>query len=73
MALTERERLIISVANALTIYAIKRSENAMPPSATPHQFVLDAVPERVRGNLTADTIDDVFAALSGAQGPPNGS
>ena len=73
MALTERERLVISVANALTIYSIKRSENAIPPSTTPHKFVLDAIPDSMRGGLTADTIDEVFASLSGAQIPPNGS
>ncbi|MCE2509186.1 MAG: hypothetical protein J4G04_07845 [Nitrosopumilaceae archaeon] len=73
MVLTERERLIISVANALTIYAIKRSENSIPLSTTPHRFVLDAIPESMRGGLTADTVDEVFTSLSGAQSPPNGS
>lgn len=72
MSLTERERLIISVANTLTIYAIKRSEDAIPASTTPHRFVLDAVPEHMRDGLTADIIDEVFASLL-AQGTPNGS
>ena len=72
MALTERERLIVSVANALTIYAIKRSEGAIPASTTPHRFVLDAIPDSMRDGLTADIIDEVFASLF-AQGPPNGS
>ena len=73
MALTKRERLVISVANALTIYSIKRSENAIPLSTTPHKFVLDAIPDSMRDGLTADIIDEVFASLSGAQIPPNGS
>lgn len=64
MALSERERLVAHVANALTVYAIRRSENALPPSVTPHQFVLDVTPDDLRGGLTADIIDDVFAALN---------
>ena len=64
MVLSERERLIASVANALTIYAIRRSEDAIPLSTTPHQFVLDMVPQPLRERLTANIIDEVFVALN---------
>ena len=64
MALSERELLITSVANALTIYAIRRSEDAIPLRTTPHQFVMDTVPQPFRERLTADIIDEVFAALN---------
>ena len=64
MALSERERLVAHVANALTVYSMRRSENALPQSATSHQFVLDVIPDELRGRLTADIIDDVFASLT---------
>ena len=64
MTLSERERLVAHVANALTVYSIRRSENALPQYATPHQFVLDVIPDELRDRLTADIIDDVFASLS---------
>lgn len=73
MSLTDRERLVVAVANALTIYSIRRSESALPPSTTPHGFVLDAVPDSVKPAVTAEMIDEVFAALSGLQSEPNGS
>lgn len=60
---SEREKLLVYVARALTIYAVGRSENRIPPSVTPHKFVLDAVPESARGGVTADVIDEVFAIL----------
>lgn len=64
MALSERERLVAHVANALTVYAIRRSESTLPQSSTPHRFVLDAIPDDLRSTLTADIIDDVFTSLS---------
>ena len=64
MALTKRELLIVHVSNALTIYAIRRSENAIPQYATPHQFVLDAIPDHLKDELSAEMIDDVFASLN---------
>ena len=63
MALTDRERLIVSVANALTIYSIRRSESSIQPDMTPHQFVLDTLSKQMSGLLTAKIVDDVFAAL----------
>ena len=62
-ALSEREQMLVYVARALTMYAVGRSENRIPPTVVPHKFVLDAVPESIRGSITADVIDEVFAAL----------
>lgn len=68
MPLTEREQVVVAVANALTAYSMQRSDNRIPPSTTPHQFVLDNVPARVRSRVTASMIDEVFAALASAHG-----
>lgn len=64
MALTQRERAIVAVSNALTIYAIKRSENAISPNVPPHKFVLDNVQESIRPLVSADIIDDTYTALT---------
>lgn len=55
--------MLVYVARALTMYAMGRSENRIPPTVVPHKFVLDAVPESIREGITADIIDEVFAAL----------
>lgn len=68
MPLTDREQVIVAVANALTSYAIGRSEDRISPSTTPHQFVLDAVPASMRSHLSADMVDEVFAAILAANG-----
>lgn len=62
-ALSSREQMLVYVARALTMYAVGRSENRIPPAVVPHKFVLDAIPESIRGSVTADIIDEVFAAL----------
>lgn len=64
MALSGREKAIAAVSNALTIYSIRRSENSIPPHATPHKFVLDCVPDSLRPEISAELIDDVYTALS---------
>ncbi|MYB30364.1 MAG: hypothetical protein F4Y18_04935 [Cenarchaeum sp. SB0663_bin_5] len=64
MALTQRERVIVAVSNALTVYAIKRSENAIPSNVTPHKFVLDHVQESIRPLVSVDIIDDTYVALT---------
>ena len=61
--LSEREQMLVYVARALTVYAVGRSENRIPPTVVPHKFVLDAVPESIRDSITADIIDEVFAVL----------
>ena len=64
MALTQRERVIVAVSNALTIYAIKRSENAISSNVPPHKFVLDHVQESIRPLVSVDIIDDTYTALT---------
>lgn len=68
MPLTDREQVIVAVANALTSYAIGRSEDRIPTSATPHQFVLDAVPASMRSRVSAEMVDDIFVAILAANG-----
>lgn len=73
MALTYNERLVVAIANALTVYSIRCSESAIPPSTTPHGFVRQAVPDDMKHDITAAMIDDVFAAIAHGPDPSNGS
>lgn len=68
MPLTDRELVIVAVANALTSYAIGRSEDRISPSTTPHQFVLDTVPASMRPRVSAEMVDEVFVAIMVANG-----
>ena len=63
MALSNRESVIVRVSNALTIYAIGSAEGRIPAHTTPHQFVLDTVPDSARSDISADLVDEIFAAL----------
>lgn len=68
MPLTDREQVIVAVANALTSYAIGRSEDRISSSTTPHRFVLDAVPASLRPRVSAEMVDEVFVAILAANG-----
>ncbi|MXX20856.1 MAG: hypothetical protein F4Y82_06450 [Cenarchaeum sp. SB0665_bin_23] len=64
MALTQRERVLVVVSNALAIYAIKHSEGTISPNVTPHKFVLDHTPESIHHLISVDIIDDAYTALT---------
>ncbi len=66
MALTERERLVAMIANGITAYFFYSREGKITDNVTIFDFVLDAIPENLKPQITADLIDEVFAHVSKA-------
>lgn len=68
MPLTRREKAVAIVANGIAAYSLHSASGSLPPGTSLVDFVMRAVPDDVRGDVTADLIDDVFAYVSGAHG-----
>lgn len=77
--LTEREKIVTLVANGIAVYSILNERGEIPAggggddsgknggdSVTIYSFVLDAVPPPYRSEITAEIIDEVFAAVTSA-------
>ncbi len=56
------------VANGIAAYSLYGAKGSLPPGTSLVDFVMRAVPDDARGDVTADLIDDVFAYVSGAHG-----
>ncbi|HYL66639.1 MAG TPA: hypothetical protein VEU72_05760 [Nitrosopumilaceae archaeon] len=64
MALTNREKLIISISNAITLYSQKLQDDTLPQNQSVIDFILKTIPESSRSDLSMELIDDVFSFIS---------
>jgi len=64
MALTNRERLIILITNAITLYSKKMEEDSLSQNQSITDFVLKSIPEDLKPEISMELIDDVFSQIS---------
>jgi len=64
LALTNREKLIISISNAITLYSQKLQDDTLPQNQSVIDFILKTIPESSRSDLSMELIDDVFSFIS---------
>jgi hypothetical protein len=68
MALSNREKLLVVISNAISVYSMyTKDPQNLPKNITLIDFVLKATPEDLKKDLTMDLIDEVFAFVSKAQ------
>ena len=66
MALNTREKVIALVANAVAVYSVKQEEGNLPENVTLFEFILKAMPEELKPELSMEVIDEVFEYVSSA-------
>ena len=64
MTLTNREKIIISISNAIISYSQKLQEGTLPQNQSVIDFILKTIPENSKSELSMDLIDDVFSFIS---------
>jgi hypothetical protein len=64
MSLTNREKLIVTITNAITLYSKKIEEGSILQNQSIVDFVLKSVPDDLRSEMSMDLIDDVFSQIS---------
>ena len=64
MPLTNREKLIVLIANAITLYSKKMEDGSIPQNQSIVDFVRIAIPEDLKSELSMELIDDVISQIS---------
>ena len=64
MSLTNREKLIVLITNAITLYSKKMEEGNNPSNQSIVDFILKSIPEDLKPEMSIDLIDDVFSQVS---------
>lgn len=65
MALSNREKLLVVISNAISVYSVyTKNPDTMPKNMSMVDFILKATPENLKKELTMDLIDEVFAFVS---------
>ena len=64
MSLTNREKLIILITNAITLYSKKMEEVNTTQNQSIVDFVLKSIPDDLKSEISMELIDDVFSQIS---------
>ena len=64
MTLTSREKLIVSITNAVTLYSKKMEEGNISSNQSIVDFVLKSIPDYLKSEISMELIDDVFSQIS---------
>ena len=64
LALTSREKIIISISNSIALYSQQLQEGILPQNQSVIDFILKTIPESSRSELSIELIDDVFSFIS---------
>jgi hypothetical protein len=64
MPLTNREKLIVLITNAITLYSKKMEEGDIPTNQSIVDFVLKSIPDDLKPEISMELIDDVFSQIS---------
>ena len=67
-ALSRREKAVAIVAGGIAAYSMRSAAGSLPPGTSLVDFVARAVPDGLRGEVTAGLVDEVFAYVSTAHG-----
>ena len=68
MALTSREKALIVISNAISVYSIYvKNPEMLPKNMTLIDFVLKSTPEDLKKEISMDLIDEIFDFVSKTQ------
>ncbi|MFY9301004.1 MAG: hypothetical protein WAO91_07435 [Candidatus Nitrosotenuis sp.] len=68
MVLTTRERAIIVVSNAISVYSVyAKNPEMLPKNISLIDFVLKSTPEDLKKEISMDLIDEIFDYVSKTQ------
>ncbi|WP_268542779.1 hypothetical protein [Candidatus Nitrosotenuis cloacae] len=68
MTLSDREKTLIVISNAVSVYSIyAKNPETMPKNLNLIDFVLKSMPAELKKDLSADVIDEVFEFVAKTQ------
>jgi hypothetical protein len=66
MVLSNREKAISIISNAISTYSIYTQRGSLPDNQSLVDFILKAVPDELKPEISMDLIDEVFDYVSKA-------
>ena len=66
MALSNKEKTVAMISNAIAIYSLYQERDNLPENTSLVDFILKAVPEDIKSEISMELIDEVFEYVSGA-------
>ena len=68
MVLTNREKVIVAVSNAISVYSVyMKNPDMLPKNMSLIDFVLKSTPEALKKEISIDLIDEIFEFVSKTQ------
>jgi len=62
--LSEKERVIILIANAIAVYSLYQERNELPKNTSMVDFILKTIPENFKKQVSIELIDETFEFVS---------
>ena len=66
MTFTNKEKLIALISNGIAVYSLYQERDNLPENVTMFDFVLKAIPDDLKQELSPELIDEVFDYVSSA-------
>ncbi len=66
MTLTDKEKMIAIISNGIAVFSLLQERDELPKNTTMYDFVLKAIPEDAKPELSVELIDEVFQYVSSA-------
>lgn len=66
MVLSNREKAISIISNAISTYSIYTQSGSLPDNQSLIDFILKAAPDELKSEISMDLIDEVFDYVSKA-------
>jgi len=66
MTLTNKEKTIAIISNGIAVYSLYQERGNLPENTTMYDFILKAIPDSIKSELTPELIDEVFVYVSSA-------
>jgi hypothetical protein len=66
MTLTSKEKLVAVISNGIAVFSLLQERDSLPENTSMYDFVLKAIPEDLKSELSVELIDEVFQYVSSA-------
>lgn len=68
MTLSDREKVIVSISNAISVYSVyAKNPDTLPKNMSLIDFVLKSTPTHLKKEISMDLIDEIFEYVSKTQ------
>ena len=64
MTLTNKEKMVAIISNGIAVFSLLQERGDLPENTTMYDFVLKAIPEDIKSELSIELIDEVFQYVS---------